>query len=341
MIFCGYAPSLPPLAPRGTIQHFPKRLILSPGDIPTTDYYLSSRFGQLENSPLVRLDARRLPDAIPALQGYFVVIVRHASPEWLGLLAAHQHQLAGVIYLMDDDIPAAWRCWDVPLDYGLWTSTRYWRIRHRLAQVCDEWWISTPELARRYPGSRLVPPLPFAMANDPAPVGCRRWAYHGTRVHERELRWIVPIVEAVQKAVPKAEFEVFGGQAVQRLFAHIPRVTVRPPLPWPEYVAYCRANPLAVGLAPLLPGRFNAARSHTKAFDILRCGAVGLFSNRPPYSTALAGSGAILLPDEPQRWVEWAIRLLQEDGMRQALFKEMYAFVSALKDEGLEGLFRW
>lgn len=294
--------------------------MLAPGELPTTDYYLTARLAGPSAGRALRADARLKPpfEALP--EGAFVVIVRHASPAWLELLYRQRGRLRGVAYLMDDDIPAAWRCRDVPLDYGLWTSGRYWRIRRGLARLCDRLWVSTPELARRYPGAVVVPPLPFEVGGESAPMGCLRWGYHGSRIHHRELRWLAPIVEAVQQAVPEAEIEVFGGAGVRRLFAHVPRVTVMPPLSWPRYLEYCRHTRLAVGLAPSLPGRFNAARAHTKVFDILRCGGVGLFSDRDPYAAALADSGAVLLPDEPGQWVTWATRLLREEGTRMRQF---------------------
>lgn len=308
-------------------------LILAPGEIPTTDYYVTSRLRRWPVGFVQRLDSRRPPQAGFEIVRSCVVIVRHASPAWLDFLLRQRNRLSGVAFLMDDDIPAAWRCRDVPWDYGLWTSARYWRIQRKLKQLGAQWWVSTPELARRYPGSLLVSPLPFEVGDNPAPPGCRRWGYHGTRIHHRELRWLVPIVEEVQQVVPEAEFEVFGNEKVARLFAHVPRVTVRPPLPWPDYVAYCRQSPLAVGLAPLLPGHFNAARSHTKAFDILRCGAVGVFSDLTPYAEALGGSGAVLLPNDHKHWIEWSVRLLRDDALRRQKHQRVWQSAVALADE--------
>ena len=34
---------------------------------------------------------------------------------------------------MDDDIPAAWSCGELPLPYRMWTSGRYWRVHRLLA----------------------------------------------------------------------------------------------------------------------------------------------------------------------------------------------------------------
>jgi hypothetical protein len=305
-----------------------KVLVLAPGEIPTLDFYLRSRLSNRpdSNRPNCSWEYRgSLADFAdtPALDdGTFVVLVRHAGKAWLRALAQQAERLSGVAYLMDDDIPAAWRCADVPLDYGFWTSGRYWMARSGLARVCDRVWVSTPELARRYgtgPAS-VLPPLPFDPPAQVAPVGCRRWAYHGTRVHHRELKWLVPVVKAVQTRCPEAGFEVFGNAAVAALFAGIPRVTLLPPRPWPEYLAHARAHPLAVGLAPLLPGRFNAARSHVKMFDIARSGGVGIFSEGEPYASALTGSGAILLPNDSLRWADEIVALLKDDARRQACF---------------------
>ena len=325
-----YQPLFKPVARNGAVWTG-SVIVLAPGDIPTTDFYVSPRLGGLSPDRVLRFDSRRLDagaEHLPA--GSFVIIVRHASAAWLGLLERSREKWSGVAFLMDDDLPGAWRCGDVPLDYGLWTTGRYLRARRGLARVCDRIWMSTEALRQRFPyvPSTLVVPLAFdTRPTGAAPEGVRRWGYHGTRVHGRELRWLVPVVESVQKAVPKAEFEVFGDRSVERLFAHVPRVRVLTPCSWPGYVAHCHASNLAVGVAPMLPGRFNALRSHTKIFDIARCGAVGLFSDRPPYSEALAGSGAVLLPDDRERWAVEITRLLENDDLRLSRYRQLQSWV--------------
>jgi hypothetical protein len=221
---------------------------------------------------------------------------------------------------MDDDQPTAWRCRDVPFLYGLRTSWRYLLIRRFLDSIVDDVWVSTPVLQARYPGTRLVPPRWFGELPSIAPDDCLRWGYHGSPIHHREFKWIVPLVEEVQARVPNAVFEVFGGRGVARQLSHIPRVEVQAVRNWPDYLKYARGNPLAVGLAPLLPGYFNAARSHTKAFDIMRTGAVGVFSARDPYLSALGGSGALYANDNQDVWAEHVVRLLNNPDERSERF---------------------
>lgn len=303
--------------PRYAVEWNGHVAVLAPGPIPTVDYYLTPHLKNLTHTLFTgeAFDAAALP------AGTFVVIARHAAPRWLRALWLARHRWSGIAYLMDDDIPAAWRCRDVPFDYGLWTTGRYLHIRHWLARLCDRVWVSTPELARRYPGAAVLPPWPFRCRRGPAPLGCRRWGYHGTRIHRRELEWLVPVVRAVQHRMPQAVFEVFGDDWVRRLFAGIPRVEVIAPLPWPQYLRRAEGCHLAVGLAPMLPGYFNAARSSTKVFDILRCGAVPVCSARAPYDdSGLQEAGAVLLPDDPGKWADAVTHLLADDDRRMWLY---------------------
>ncbi|KPK47741.1 MAG: glycosyl transferase group 1 family protein, partial [Thiotrichales bacterium SG8_50] len=86
------------------------------------------------------------------------------------------------------------------------------------------------------------------------------------------------------------------------------------PMSWPNYHAYTSLGGLHIGLAPLLPGRFNAGRSSTKFFDFVRCGAVGIYSDTAPYAGFVRnGVDGLLVRNDPDAWVE-AISTLARDG---------------------------
>lgn len=312
-------------------------LVLAPGEIPTVDFYITPRLRHLAPEQILRFDSRSFNGQACVIPGdAFVVIVRHAARRWLDYLARQRERLSGVAFLMDDDIPAAWRCRDVPWDYGVWTSARYGWTARLLGRVCDRVWFSTATLRARYaevPGC-VVPPLAFAEPREPAPMGCRRWGYHGTRIHYQEVRWLVPIVARVQEKVAEAVFEIFGDRRVEKLFAGIPRVEVLPPRSWSDYVTHARRSSMAVGLAPLLPGRFNAARSHTKLYDMALCGAVGVFSARAPYWPGLAEAGVPCLPDEPEVWVREITTLLADDGRRLERYGQQCAWIDRHGQQG-------
>ena len=306
-------------------------MILSPGQIPTVDFYLSSRLPQTAVTATTVYDSTQAVVADTPNAGCFVVIVRHASPDWLAYVQRHAERWSGVAYLMDDDLPGAWRCADIPWDYRLWTAWRYWRIQSLLSKVCDRLWLSTPALQARYASipSMLLPPLPYGEAAMVSDDDRWRWGYHGTRMHQGELAWLVPVVREVQHQLPQAQFEVFGDDKVRRLFADIPRVHVIPRTSWTAYMHYGRTHPLALALAPMLPGRFNTVRSHTKAFDIVRCGAAGLFSDAPAYAAIKTALPQHVLPNDPQVWVSHIVALLNDRPLCRQAAGELAAWAQA------------
>jgi hypothetical protein len=298
--------------------------ILAPGDIPTVDFYVTPRLDATVRT--LRFDSRVWHEAALHLPpGTQIIIVRHAARRWLRFIAAEAARWSGVAFLMDDDLPAAWRCRELPLDYRIRTSARFAHIADLLMRVCDRLWVSTDTLQRRYCrwDARTLPPLHPFPPRAAAPAGCRRWCYHGTRAHQREMRWLRPVIAEVQARVPEAVFEIMGGAHARRLLAGIPRVEVLPPLSWPDYRRHCDRAQIAVGVAPLLPGHFNAARAHVKAFDIAHCGAVGLFARRTPYAPALDGSGAVFGDDDAEAWSNEVVALLTDDTARQRRYQRM------------------
>ncbi len=100
---------------------------------------------------------------------------------------------------------------------------------------------------------------------------------------------------------------------------------------WENFAAHTAASSHAIGLAPLFPSPFNDTRSHAKIFDITRCGAAGIYSNRPPYSGLVRdGIDGILADDAPESWVEAIERLASDAGHRQSLADNGAALVERL-----------
>lgn len=318
--------------------------ILSSGFVPTIDFYLTTRLKHSDPNSLYIYDALNFDVAAQQLPaGTFVVIVRHTSVVWLQFLEEYRHLWSGVAYLMDDDIPGALWCRDVPFDYARWSTKRYLIAKRGLSKVCDRIWMSTEGLRARYGNvrSKLVTPQNFGISRKVTPVGVKRWGYHGTRIHKRELDWLVPVVKRVQQAEPEAEFEVFGDDRIARKFMGISRVTVLSPVSWVDYVAHCYASSLAVGLAPMLPGRFNRVRSYAKAFDIARCGAVGVFSISEPYGPLQECVGAMLLHNDQDAWVEEILNLLRSDALRLKRYEQFVNWIeSNSQDVSFETLIR-
>jgi glycosyltransferase involved in cell wall biosynthesis len=310
--------------PKGTNGDRPPReaVVLAPGEIPTIDLYLrhrlKNRFG--ENVRYVNV-LQTCPDEFAPIDNPLVVVVRHAPRRWLRWLADQQPKLAGIAFLVDDDIPSALRASELPFRYAMKTAWRYARTRRLLGQLCSEIWVSTPELASRY--VRFSPRLLEPNYVESKAAGSEKsvYFYHGTWAHRREIEWLIPVVRQVQQAIPEAWFEIMGTDRVRRLYRGIPRVRVVHPMPWRDYLAYAGTVKYQVGLAPCFDTEFNRARSHSKLFDITRIGATGIYANVTPYrEKVIHGRTGYLCSNEPDKWVAAITQLLSDTELRSSLY---------------------
>ena len=298
-------------------------LVLAPGHIPTTDLYLRQKLAGQFGEKVRYVDSRCItPQEIVLGDDSLVVIVRHAPPAWLRSLEDQYGKLTGVVFLMDDDIPAAAMALELPFQYAVKLAWRYARCRRLLSKICSEVWVSTPELVRRYAGSspKLCEPG-YISESSAAEVIPPVYFYHGSWAHRREIEWLVPIVNRVQETVPHAWFEIIGTDRVKRLFQGIPRVRIVHPMPWKDYLAYAGTVRYQVGLALCFDTDFNRARSHSKVFDITRLGAAGIYSDVIPYTGKIIhGKTGLLCANDQDRWAASIISLLKDQDLAASLY---------------------
>ena len=317
-------------------------LVLEPGAVPTTSYYVRSRIPDGLGYRCV--NSLRVPDASLSIEdGTWVIIVRHASRRWLKHLAGNADRLARVTYLKDDDISAVFAAKELPWNYALWTGWRYLRTKDLLSKVVSDIAVSTQELADRYEECKPQVWEPHythcieatAQREDPLV-----YFYHATHTHAREIKWLVPIVRRVQQAVPNAWFEIIGGESVARMFRGIPRVRVVHTMNWTDYQAYIAGIHYDVGLAPLMDTSFNRARSHTKLYQITRAGAAGIYSDITPYSGKIIdGETGVLCGNRRSLWVREIVALLKDQPRRKFLYDKAEIWCHerqgiSLKNEG-------
>jgi glycosyltransferase involved in cell wall biosynthesis len=305
-------------------------LLLSCGRTPTLDAYLLSRPDGCAGLPVRWLDMASVapPSAVPD-ESCALIVVRHAPRRWLRWVEQHRERLGRVIYLMDDDIPAALQAGELPFGYALRTAWRYVLARPYLQRLCDETWVSTAELQRRYAASapQLCEPAYVPAPATVEPERQRAYFYHGTWAHRREIEWLVPVVAQVQHELPDVGFEIIGPAAVERLFRGIPRVRVRAPMTWPEYLAYAGTARFEIGLAPCLDTPFNRARSHVKLFDITRLGAAGIYADLEPYNRKIIhGDNGWLCSNRQQDWSRAIVELFGNAPLRRAMQQRALQF---------------
>lgn len=88
----------------------------------------------------------------------------------------------------------------------------------------------------------------------------------------------------------------------------------------PNDLAYTAANRRHIGLSPLLPTPFNATRGPVKFYDFARMGAAGFYSEVVPFAGFVRdGVDGLLLPNEPARWIEALVALVNDAPRRSAI----------------------
>lgn len=283
--------------------------VVERGRNPSTDYYVKSR-----------VEALGVPLVDEPQPGCLVVIVRYLDNAWRKRIEEKRARLAGVAYFMDDDLLDIGAITAPPLPYAARMMWLAWRHKDWLKKIGAQLWVSTPYLAKKYRdwNPQLIEPAPFtSMLERRAPV---RVFYHGTGLHRKEIHWLAPVISQVQERVDSTTFEVFGRGSVERLYRRIPRTTVLHPTSWDSFRDHCAGKTFHIGLAPLLPHKFNAARGYTKFFDFVRCGAAGIYSNVEPYASFVRHErDGLLVENDREAWVEAIERLAGDAELRQRL----------------------
>lgn len=295
--------------------------VLSEGPTASSDYYLFPHLAS-QGYRAVVWDSRCAPGLWLEQAGDcgLLVISRYLPRHCWGAVQQLRRRGVPLVYFMDDDLwdAAAWQ--GLPWPYRWKIASQAWVFRAWLARCCEAVWVSTEYLAAKYAQCRplLLNPQPAAAGGERAkPVSV---CYHGSASHAQELAWLAPVVEAVQAQAPQVHFELFGTRAVARRFGRMPRVKLLFPMDWPNYLAFTSTQTRDIALAPLLPGKFNAARGPTKFFDYTRMGAAGIYSDVAPYRGFVRdGVDGVLLGNEPALWVEALLRLAEDNAGRESL----------------------
>lgn len=319
---------------RGGQTHWPQNtlrqwLVLQQSDNPSTDYYIRPRLQESGLPVSYKNIDKDLPHFGDLAPGTGVVIVRYLNSRWVSALRTHRSQLSQVAYFMDDDLlrPKHWV--GLPRAYVKKLNKYCAAFIPDILTLSSEYWFSTEELRQRYSfkTAQVISPRPLVGdAHGPSllhPLGERgpiQMFYHGSATHQAEMEWLFPIIGALLKKCPDLHFELIGNHTINQKFRHLPRTRILHPLSWHNYISHCHTLHGHIGLAPILPSPFNGGRSHSKIYDIARCGAVGIYSTPSPYVDAIAhGEDGLLLKNDPDLWVETIHELVNDRARLNAL----------------------
>ncbi|MFN9621666.1 MAG: glycosyltransferase [Cyanobacteriota bacterium] len=252
-----------------------------------------------------------------------VVVVRYVPRRWLRPLRQARRAGATLLYLMDDDLLDPDLLGELPPSYRRRVRERITRRRGQVPALFDQIWVTSAVLEQRYAhlGALRLPlrPHPHLLLERPR----IQLAYLGTSVHEREFAWLRELLARLQERHEHTHVDLFGDLAINRQFRDLPRVRILHPMRWSNYLAETGPGRVDLLLSPLLESPWNAARAPVKFVDAARCGAAGLYSDRVPYRGFIRHEiDGLLLPDQPQNWLEAIETLMDDSAMRRRLAEE-------------------
>lgn len=308
-------------------------VLLSDGARPTETIYCLAAADRLREVgvALERIDARlgwwgRRPRSRlveQRLAGNTVIVCRSLAEDWIEWLEARRDQLAGVVYLIDDDLVAAAACEALPTTYRR-RMARAAKREMRLLALADTVVVTSSVLRSRFVARhrdvRLLTPRLVAPVPNTRHFERPRWrsGFHGTRAHAADLAAIAPAVRQLRAERTGMDFEVMLGQHTPASLHDCCRV--RRPRQWRAYRRLLGRARLHVGLVPLLPGTFNEGKSWIKFLETASMGAVGVFSARAPYTEVVEhGVDGLLVGDDPDAWFEAVRWLLDHPAEAEAM----------------------
>ncbi|TDR89831.1 hypothetical protein [Enterovirga rhinocerotis] len=345
----------PPLRAAGRLRRPVRRVIVVQAKPnPSHDYYLAPRLAApgMPAHEVHSLAASPGAIAPDRFDGALVLFCRYLNRPWLAAAEAMADRIAGIGYFIDDDLDALFADRTVPLSYRLTIAWRALIHRRRLSRSLDLAYASSPVIGRRHDvgGLRILAPLAgpedepafHVPAAHPGDAGERplRLAFHSTRVHAGEHRWLAALMRELMPRLPGTMLEVYAETSLQPLWQGVPQTLLRTALPWPLFRQRTREDGADLLLAPLLDNEGNAGRSPTKRIEAMRLGAALLVSDpaiyRPgPEEEALG----MCVPAEPAPWMA-AIETLATDRPRLARLRALNREAVLAAQPGAEPLLR-
>lgn len=290
--------------------------------IPSVDYYFRAALTDLISppgaAPSARKPIRQLSATLYEADGHLVVI-RYVDEEALAYITSKPRR--PVHYVIDDMLPIAAECLELPDDYRTRLAGYAETLLPRLLALRPAIIAPSPSILALFPNlacshldpCNVVPLRPgLPVCEWPGGRGLRL-ALLGTRSHRQSLGPLAHVAEGVRAALPQARLTHFMGAIGPHQLTANPIVEARRGLSWPDYRTLMTGEPFDIALTILPESRFNQGRSITKALECAAFGAAGLYSRRPPFADLISdGADGLLLPDAPEAWVEAIVALARD-----------------------------
>jgi tetratricopeptide (TPR) repeat protein len=166
-----------------------------------------------------------------------------------------------------------------------------------------------------------IQPLP-KIVERPFTVG---WA--GSPGHFADLYHVAPHLQNWLDIHPAVHLAIMTHELAQEFFHLDPsRFKFQPFGSIESYLDFLGS--IDVGIAPLLPTKYNKGRSDVKFLEYASCGVAGIYQNLEPYHNVVENFQTGLLFSTPEELICQLDRLYQDGSLRLKIRDQAYGFVS-------------
>lgn len=301
--------------------------IVEEAENPSTEYYILPALKMLALDDRVRIFNN--PPKGMEREKIIIIFIRYLNREWIRFVEKNRDHISKIIYFMDDDLFDSTSWGALPLKYIKKIYMNSYRWKSWLLDMKADFIFSTEYLAKKYNQMNAVILYPYPVLDLPSVSeviedskdDVIKIFYHGTSSHKEEIKWIHHLVKEVLSNNRSIIFEFIGNEKVNKIFKSLERVIVVHPMRWYLYKKFLLSQKRHIGIVPLIDNKFNRARSYTKFFEIVSCGAVGIYSKESCYNKIVSHEkDGILISNDKSHWVEFILKLAEDHSYRLELY---------------------
>lgn len=305
---------------------------------PSTEYYILPAFKVLNLGERIRIFNN--PKEI-LKKNIIIIFVRYLTKNWIKFVEQNKDYIKKIIYFMDDDLFDLKSYKSLPLRYIKKIYLKAYRWKRWLIEMKADFFVSTEYLAKKYSymNPLILPPYPVLDLPSINEIKKNKEHeiikvfYYGTASHTKEIKWLHDIVKAVILSNKNIIFEFVGNDKVYKIFQSLERVIVVHPMKWNLYKIFLLSQKRHIGLVPMIDNNFNRARSYTKFFEFVSCGAVGVYSEESCYKDVISNeTDGILLSNDKTVWIENILLLAENDLYRLKLYSNSLEKLNKIKE---------
>lgn len=267
-----------------------------------------------------------------------VIVSRYCPWQWTKYLIRNTGQQYSLIYLVDDDIPAATQTAGLPLSYRMRMKRVGRRQFSEFLRGADRVVVTSRHLAEKYRAPNVVllqpsniwPSRTLEHFADPRMITV---TFHATAIHQTDLAVIAPAMQKLHDSRPDVQLDIVTDGKIPRCLHHLSRCRIRQDMSWPDFKEFVLSTYSHIGLAPLMDTPYNRGKSHIKMFDITALGAVGVYSNRSPYTDIIDNhKNGVLVEDDVEAWLAALVELVNDPGKAKLMAETAQSIASTAGD---------